>query len=156
MKEINVSGSNRKAIVDDEDYEYVTSYMWSESNERNYILARVNGKTTSLAVHIMNRYNIHGENIDHIDRDGFNNKKSNLRPATVSQNQANSKISKINTSGYKGVWWRKNRNRWIAEIRIGGRKKHLGGFRTKEDAAKAYNKAAFLLFGPYANLNEII
>lgn len=88
---------------------------------------------------------VHGElpahHIDHIDRDRSNNRISNLRPATVSQNILNSKTSKKNTSGHKGVYWSKVRSKWVAQICVDRRAINLGGFDII-DSAVAARKAA--------------
>lgn len=75
---------------------------------------------------------VHGElpadHTDHIDRDRRNNRISNLRPATVSQNILNSSRSKKNTSGHKGVYWSRVRAKWIAQICVDRKPINLGGF----------------------------
>lgn len=77
--------------------------------------------------------------IDHIDGDRLNNRFSNLRAATQSQNGMNSKMRKNNTSGVKGVYW--GWNRWQAQISIARRCIPLGGFEKIEDAARAVEAA---------------
>lgn len=94
--------------------------------------------------------------LDHIDRNTTNNKIENLREATASQNGMNQNTSKNSSSIYKGVCWRKNRNKWQADIAIDHKSKYLGVFKSETDAARAYNNAAIELFGEYANLNVII
>jgi len=80
--------------------------------------------------------------IDHIDGDGLNNCRSNLRAATNAQNLHNRGKQRNNTSGHKGVSWDKSRSKWWAEISANGVKHRLGRFDTKEEAAEAYTKAA--------------
>jgi len=96
-----------------------------------------------------------GELIDHIDGDGLNNQRSNLRVATHSQNMRNSKIPINNTSGYKGVYWSKEKNKWCAQIKIDYKNKHLGYFDNKIDAAKAYNEGALKYHGEFAHINKV-
>ena len=92
--------------------------------------------------------------IDHIDRNKLNNDINNLREVTQSQNNMN-KSSVKGSSQYKGVCWRKRRNKWETNIKINQKLKYLESFNLEEDAAKAYNKAAIELFGEYAKLNEV-
>lgn len=93
-----------------------------------------------------------GTEIDHIDGNKLNNRRSNLRAASRAENTRN-RTTTIASSGYKGVW--KKSKGWIAGITCGGRRHDLGKFDTPEEAAKAYNEAALRLFGEYAHLNEI-
>jgi hypothetical protein len=93
--------------------------------------------------------------IDHINGDKSDNRLCNLRVASRSQNNANSKLSKRNKSGYKGVLWSKEKKKWRAEIRKDKKSKHLGYFDNILDAVKAYNKTAIEYFGEYALCNEL-
>lgn len=88
--------------------------------------------------------------IDHIDNDGLNNRWSNLRQATRSQNAANSRLAKTNTSGLKGASFCKANGRWRATIKIDGRQAWLGYHDTAESAHAAYMAAARARSGPYA------
>jgi hypothetical protein len=87
--------------------------------------------------------------VDHIDRDRSNNRIANLRPATQSQNGANSKLRADSTSGLKGVTWDKANNKWVAHVMVGRRAKKLGRFKTKEEAHAVYLKAAAEIFGEF-------
>lgn len=92
--------------------------------------------------------------VDHKDRNTYNNLDSNLRPATRSQNMANrQKMSGKASSRYKGVSWRKDMQKWGAQIRFNKKLISLGFFKIEEDAAKAYNKKAIELFGEFSCLN---
>lgn len=87
--------------------------------------------------------------IDHINGDPSDNRLSNLRAATNSQNQANRKVVKT-ASNVKGVTWNKHCGKWQAAIKKNGKNHHLGVFEKKTDASEAYAKAAKLLFGDFA------
>lgn len=91
--------------------------------------------------------------IDHINSDTLDNRWVNLREASFSQNQANRRISKNNSSGFKGVYLRVEAGRsprWCAVITFCGKKIRVGQFSTKEEAAAAYARAALKYFGEYA------
>lgn len=88
--------------------------------------------------------------IDHKDLNKHNNRWSNLREATSSENLANQAAPKTNTSGYKGVTWHRQRRRWQAGIQVNGRHKHLGLFADPEEAHSAYVVAAQKYFGQFA------
>ena len=90
--------------------------------------------------------------VDHIDRNGLNNKRSNLRLCTKKQNRANGKPWKPAASGYRGVYW--SGRKWFAAISQNGHKiKSLGQFESKELAARAYDAAAWERWGEFASLN---
>jgi hypothetical protein len=99
--------------------------------------------------------NIKDKKVDHKDRNGLNNQRSNLRIATDSQSNSNQGKRKNNTSGYTGVTEDKRRNKWVANIRVKGKQSFLGIFTNKKDAARAYNEAAIKCRGPFAVLNKI-
>lgn len=101
----------------------------------------------------MHQLLIKGKPIDHRDGNGLNNQKSNLRVATCQQNNFNVPLTKRNKSGYEGVY--KNRNSFIACIRIGGTLIHGGSFRTAIEAASKYNQLAKQHHGEFAWLNPL-
>jgi hypothetical protein len=91
-----------------------------------------------------------GQLIDHINGDGLDNRLSNLRICTVAQNAHNSRRSLNNTSGFKGVYYRKDEKKWQAQIHVSGHKIPLGRFGTPEAAYAAYCEAAKKYFGEFA------
>lgn len=96
---------------------------------------------------------------DHINSDGLDNRRSNLRLASSSQNHYNRRKLGLlkgspTSSQYKGVRWESDRQKWRVDIRINGKKKYLGRFVSEIDAALAYNSAAMAAFGEYARLND--
>ena len=150
MKKIKLS-RGKYTIVDDEDFEWLNRWKWSY-NSLGYARMGQNYKTILMHRLIMNTP--HGMETDHINGNGLDNRRSNLRICTRSQNKMNTCLSSKNTSGYKGVCWNKNSKKWRAEIEY---KKSicLGYFDNKIDAAKAYNQKAKELFGEFAKLNKI-
>jgi hypothetical protein len=150
------------ALVDDDDYEWLPAYSWSfhsmgyaghtatQSDWRH-------GKTILMhreiaEVHFMVEP---GQDVDHIDGNGLNNQKSNLRAATRAQNLANKRKSFTNTSGYKGVHLHKKVNTYNAQIMIAGKLIGLGSYVSRHHAALIYNAAATFYNGEYARLNEV-
>jgi hypothetical protein len=91
--------------------------------------------------------------IDHCDGDGLNCRDENLRIATPKQNQGNKRLQINNTSGYKGVHWFPQTQKWVVRIKREGKCIHLGYFFDKKDAARAYDRAAIEQFGEFAVLN---
>jgi hypothetical protein len=91
----------------------------------------------------------HKKCVDHIDHNRTNNTIDNLRFATNQENNQNASKRKTNTSGYIGV--RFHKKKWCAEIRINGKKKHIGCFATAEEASKAYQERAKIEFGDFHN-----
>ena len=95
---------------------------------------------------------LEGMVVDHIDGNGTNNRRTNLRLCTRAQNLYNSR-PRASRSQYKGVRFDKRTGKWIAEITHRGRKHYLGAFDNEIEAAQAYDRKAGELFGPYARLN---
>lgn len=92
------------------------------------------------------------EFVDHVDGDGLNNTRDNLRLASRTENAANRGKSKTNTSGFKGVKFHKKTGKWTASI--GGKdRRYIGLFATKEEAAAAYDGAALSTYGTFAQTN---
>jgi len=97
------------------------------------------------------------QEVDHkeqVDRSHWQDRLANLRICSRSENQQNQKLSGRNTSGYKGVSWKKSTGKWRAAIVISGKLQHLGYFQTPESAAEAYDAAAIHHFGEFACTNR--
>jgi hypothetical protein len=147
-------------IVDEEDYDYLIQWAWHANRNKNQYYAATNMKLKEVAytcfMHnlIAERMGIVG-NADHKNRDGLDNRRSNLRLADDSQNNINRGLRLDSTSGYKGVCYRKDTNKWRAYITCKRERISLGSFKTAEEAAQAYNNAAIRLFGEYAYLNHV-
>lgn len=91
--------------------------------------------------------------VDHINGDGLDNRRSNLRQATSAQNAANARMHRDNRSGFKGVSWSTAQGSWRFDIMVKGQRSYRGGFKTPEEAALAYDAAALAAWGPYAKIN---
>ena len=151
----------RVALVDDEDFGLVMQFRWCvkeravgrEGIGGPYAITRTRdaaGRQVAISMHalIMGR-----PYIDHVDGDGLNNRRSNLRPATGTQNQGNRRPTPGCSSQFKGVRWYAPRRKWNARIGYEGRQHHLGYFEDEIAAARAYDEAARRLFGEYARPN---
>jgi len=93
-----------------------------------------------------------GFDTDHINGDGLDNRRSNLRIATKSENNCNQRLSKSSASGVKGVSWDKDRAKWAAHIKIGGKMCHLGRYASLQDAADRVASERRKLHGTYARI----
>lgn len=168
MKTISLTNKNKIpyfAIVDDEDFERVNKCKWqlmtAGTITKSYYAIRMiwtNGIRKSIYLHREVMGAEKGQSIDHIDRNGLNNQKSNLRFATLSQNQWNRKGWGTKTSSkYKGVYWHKKQKMWFIKIGIkkDGKNKviYLGRSKDEKEASKIYNEAVIKYFGKYALLN---
>lgn len=151
MKEIPLT-RGKVAIVDDEDYEYLSQWKWYCENS-GYARRTFNSVSVLMHVLLMN-YPEKGQ-IDHINGNKLDNRRSNLRICSHQENNRNKSKAKGKTSKYKGVWFDKSRNRWQAYIDHEYKRYHLGRFKTEIEAAKAYNKKAKELFGQFAKLNKV-
>lgn len=144
------------ALIDDDDADLVAGYSWRVDKRPRTVYAKAYvpgtwARSKDVYMHRLIRPDL--PLIDHADRDGLNNTRANLRPATQQQQNANQGLSRSNTSGFKGVWWRSNRSKWQATIQANGKRKRLGTFANPEDAARAYDAAAREVHGEFAVCN---
>lgn len=162
------NGVGQFATVDKDVLDLVNEYRWYITGAERYVgekllprtvryaIARIvlpNGKNKSLFMHRLILGANPGQTVDHIDRNGLNNVRSNLRFATRSQNCANRMLLKSNASGFKGVSWG-SRGFWRASVCCTGKQIFLGTYKNKVDAARAYDAAVVDLFGEFAVTNE--
>lgn len=148
------------ALVDDEDYELVGRYKWHASVNRKltvYARAYIPEKKIAIAMHrlIMGLCAGDGVEVDHIDGDGLNNTRTNIRLATRSENARNIRKISGRTSIYKGVCFYKQMGKWAVAIGRDGKQIYLGLYSTEIDAGIAYNHAAVEYYGEFARLNDI-
>ena len=94
--------------------------------------------------------------VDHRNGIVSDNRISNLRPCNYSQNNMSQRLKKTNSSGFKGVYFARLTKKWIAQIRINGKRTHIGTFNTAEEAARAYDTAAVKYYGEFAMPNEMM
>lgn len=146
-------------LIDYEDLHKVENHTWtivynSRSKKVTALEATINSKSKKLHRLVLN-INNPTIFIDHVNGNPLDNRKSNIRIATGSQNGINRGLPKNNTSGHKGVNWRNMDKKWQARLSVNGKRISLGMFKTKEEAALAYNEAAIKYFGEFAKLNEV-
>lgn len=142
------------ALVDDEDYVRVALKKWhARLNRRTWYARRALAKgTEGLHAFILGLPPSPGLQVDHINGDGLDNRRANLRWVTPAQNQMNRRAAH-GSSQYRGVYWRANRGRWVATLRMDGKGVYLGSFVDETEAARAWDKAAAEAYGEYAALN---
>jgi len=149
------------AMVDDEDFDWLSQWKWHSKVKKNTVYAKRNhrcedGKCKTILMHreILGLLDIkiHGE---HADGNGLNNTRGNIRPSTHSQNMMNRDSHANSSSVFKGVSWRKDRNKWVSSIKVNGKNKHLGFFENEVDAARNYNHFAKKLHREYARFNKV-
>ena len=154
MREIPLT-QGKRAIVDDEDFEWLSKWKWHYSN--GYARRRERGSraTNKISVYMHQQIAINygitpGKTlVDHIDGNKLNNRKYNLRWVSSQENIVTRRSKR--TYGYRGVY--PKGDNWIARITINYKNANLGIFKTREEAAKAYDLAALHAWGPLAELN---
>lgn len=150
MKYIQLT-KGRKAIVDDEDFKKFNKFNWSIT--AGYAVRskslKNGGKKGLIVLHRIIVNCPKGMQVDHINNNTFDNRKSNLRICTDRQNRWNRGKQKNNTSGFKGVYWDKNAKKWGVRVN----NLYIGIFINPLHAAMAYDIWAKDLHGEYANLN---
>lgn len=156
MKYINLT-QGKQAVVDDDDYETVNQFKWYYDKTTGYAKRdqRIDGKRKCIYMHRFINSTAEDKLTDHINGNRLDNRKVNLRSCNHTQNHANKRLETRGTSIYKGVYWHKNRNNWMAMIRIDKKGYYLGSFSCEKQAALAYNKRAKEIFGEFARINEV-
>ena len=156
MKKIKLS-QNKYALVDDIDFNYLNQYKWSAvKNSKTFYAVRNsydrNGKKTMIKMHREIMQTPRGMETDHMDENGLNNQRNNLRICTHAENSRNILIRKDNKYGIKGVYWSKRDKIWYSRIQVNGKQIHLGSFRSKENAYTKYCEASKIYHGEFSKL----
>ena len=141
-----------KALIDLEDVDKVKNIKWHKSDlQRNTYYCMSNNKTWRRLHRLI--MNVTDPNIfvDHINHNGLDNRKSNLRICTNQENIRNCITPKNNKSGYKGIYWAKDKNKWTVQITLNNKTKYIGRYEKLEDAIAARKEAAKKYYGEFAN-----
>ncbi len=171
MKYINLT-QNQEAMIDDEDYQFVSQNKWCANKIKNnyyairtVIIRRQNKKEnikkkqlriymhTLILENKLERILKPNEEVHHINENGLDNRRENLMVVTRSQHKMLARKRKKYTSRHKGVSWAKRDKKWKVQITINWKQIYLGLFNSELEAAKAYDEAAKELFGEFAKLN---
>jgi len=158
MKKIELRGDRGRGnfvLVDDEDYGKLNKFKWCYGLNGYATRSTYNLKTKKRGHEMMHRVISGQKYIDHIDGNKLNNQKSNLRPASFSENNFNLPKRKGTSSKYKGVYWYKAYKMWSVMLQKHRKRYFVGYFRDEDEAGKAYNEKAKELFGEFARLNNI-
>lgn len=140
---IGYTTSGDEFYFDLSDYEKIKLICWSIA-ANGYLVGWLNGKCYSMHRYIIGNDCI-GMLVDHKDHNKLNNRRSNLRVCTRSENITNSYSSK----GYKGVYWEKNRHKWYSQVYRDNKRIYLGAFTNFEDALKARKAAEEKYYGDF-------
>lgn len=153
MKEIQLT-KGKVAVVDNEDFEFLNKFKWCLNGRYAARSTKLSdGSKGHILMHRLILLSRHGESTDHKNENKLDNRRSNIRRCTQTENNRNVSRRKDNTSGYKGV--HRSRNLWGTQISHNGVLLFLGRYKCKHEAAKAYNRAALKYHGEFANLNKI-
>lgn len=156
-RNINLRNSSLKLLVDDEDYEFISKFIWKQIKKRkdyDHVYSTHYGKIVRPHRLILN---IEDPSIliDHINGNTLDNRKCNLRICTNQENSRNQgkRQDRQYTSKYKGVNWNKHSKKWTARIKTDKKRIFIGYFTNEIEAAKAYDQAALEHHKEFANLN---
>ncbi len=147
----------KTAIVDDDIFEYLNRWKWIAAQARSGTWYAQRTELPSRKTLKMHRIIMNAPNdlqVDHINMNGLDNRRKNLRLCTVGQNCRNRKTRRDSQTGYKGVSWREKVGKYQVRIQVpGGRRISLGYFDSIEIAAMVYDSAAKRHHGTFAKLN---
>lgn len=142
-------------LFDEADQHLIDQYRWSvmRRSHTNYVRGYIRGSRAAGYVQ-MHRIllDLPVSDVDHVNGNGLDNRRVNLRTATRGQNNAN-RSSRVGQSGYRGVVWHRQNRRWVAQISVDNKTQYLGSFDDPWDAAQAYNARATELWDDFVLLN---
>ena len=140
-------------LVDANDATLLGQWTWRLSSDGYAVRSETkNGAKRTIYLHRAVMQAPRGAIVDHVNGDRLDCRRANLRLVTPSQNNANS-VDRPRHSGYRGVYPHRQAQKWVSQISINGRLRHLGLFDDPADAARAYDRAARSLHGQFARTN---
>lgn len=148
------------ALIDEIDGVVVGRHSWRRQTKpgamTSYVHGWVAGRTVQLHRFVWAAAGLpFAPVLDHVNGDGLDCRRSNLRPATPSQNRANSRPRQLASSQFKGVAWHRQMRKWQAQIRVDGKDRYLGLYSDERAAAEAYDRAALEAYGEFARPSSI-
>jgi len=148
---IPLCGTGGFAVIDAIDEVAIAQHRWYAIKFRHTTYARTTIGGKGVYMHRFLLAPEKGQEVDHINKDGLDNRRKNIRVCTRAENMRNARIK--NSTGFRGAYHDPANNRYRAEIRVNGVRNKLGSFRTAVEAALAYDEAAVRLHGEFATLN---
>ena len=160
MREIHLS-NGMNALVDDGDFEYLNKFHWYAVKRHNTFYAMRDyyphhgSRRKNLLMHRDILSPDSSQDVDHIDGNGLNNQRNNIRACSHRENMINRGLQSNNKSGFKGVSWSTKRGKWESRINVLGKSKYLGYFNDPVDAARAYNLASLKYHGEFSRIVDV-
>ncbi len=149
---VSKKGKTYEVLIDRSDFDKIQKYKWI-LNSKNYVISSVKSEQILLHRVIMDAPKT--KYVDHINHDTLDNRRRNLRLCTQSENMRNARLNRNNVSGYPGVYWHNQNNKWIAKIKKDYKSIYLGSFDDKNDAIKARKDAEVKYFGEFRYKGKI-
>lgn len=143
-----------ETFIDIEDIDRVKQYSWglnTQGRHTHYCKSNNVGQLHRFLLNVTDSNLV----VDHINHNGLDNRKCNLRICTNQQNICNCKIPKNNKSGCKGVYWSQDKQKWTVQVTINNKTKYIGRYDNLEDAINARREASRKYYGDYANDEEM-
>lgn len=157
MKDIPL-GRGVVAFVNDDDYMWLSQYKWHHARGKNTFYAvrtaTVSGRQTTERMHRLLLPGV--AQVDHIDGNGLNNQRWNLRGSNNTTNHRNQRMRVDSTTGLKGVYWYEARKMYRAYIKVDNKTIYLAWTKDKYEASRAYDEAAIKYFGEFSLTNETL
>ena len=152
MKTITLT-QGKKAVVDDEDFIWLSSWKWFAIRDVDRFYAARNSKKRLVRMHRSLMNPTYSMDVDHINGNGLDNRRENLRVCSRRENARNSRKRCKGSSMFKGVCLDRQYGTWRASVRFNRKLINIGRFRNEEEAARAYDNAAEQYFGVFAHVN---